>query len=183
MENQFKRNQQYSGQIRRYKHAGSKNSDTVMNGALVYKDGRFRLPASNFVSHKCFKTSGLKTGRRSDSFLSNSAMSNRSRTTTKSRQSQRSVKTQKSQKSVQSQKSIRSQKSFQSNRDKTSKRTSSSLKNIEIKQKSVTHSAKKHFQSPKNIKPRTNRTTRHEDWPKTQNSFFKEGYTRKLPLN
>lgn len=85
MENQFKKNQQYSCQIRRYKHVGDKSQQLVLNNVLVYNDGRFRLPGTQFVSHKNFPTSGLKTGRYSRSQQSNSNLTHNSRSTSQSK--------------------------------------------------------------------------------------------------
>jgi len=102
MENQFKQNQQYSNQIRRFKRVGDKSQQLVLNNVLVYNDGRFRLPGTQFVSHKNFPTSGLKTGRYSRSQQSNSNISQNSKYTNQSKpqskQSNRGTSTKKKRK-------------------------------------------------------------------------------------
>ena len=64
-ESDYKKNQEYGYQIRKYKMLHEKGKRVVLNNVLVNHDGRFRLPGTHFIAHKCFSTAGFKTERNS----------------------------------------------------------------------------------------------------------------------
>lgn len=65
-EKDYQTSMQYQKQIRKQKplNLPKKHSQTVLQNCLVYNEGRYRLPGSDFMSHRHFKHNSLIKGRR-----------------------------------------------------------------------------------------------------------------------